>query len=331
MITEENNLPLIDIVVAVYNGQEYIMRCLDALYVSDYKNKRIIFVNDGSTDKTADILKQAQEKYPSLIVLSKDNGGVSSARNFAVDFSNAEYIATTDVDCRVEKNWLCEALQHFKDVRTAAVTGWLHYDVDNILSAVRESEYFIRFKNRMPSAKSVSCPVCLFKRDVLTEIGGFEVFYKVGGEDTDIGYKIIKYGRQVIFEKNMTAYHKAENNLKLYIKRNFRNAYNHVLLMNHRKMKESFQDDFFPLILRIQPVLTLTFLFSIIFSIFFPVFAYFALICVILILYNFFPVIIKTAQLKGLKSFVPACFYLSIRNLVWAFGLLFAIFKKKIK
>lgn len=70
------------VIVPIYNGEKYLERCLESIVNQAYKNLTIICVNDGSTDNSLAILK----KYKDIVVLSKQNGGLSSARNYALDF-----------------------------------------------------------------------------------------------------------------------------------------------------------------------------------------------------------------------------------------------------
>lgn len=73
------------VIVPVYNVEKYLHRCLDSLTNQTFKNLNIICVNDGSTDCSGDILDRYAEKDSRISVIHKSNGGVSSARNIALD------------------------------------------------------------------------------------------------------------------------------------------------------------------------------------------------------------------------------------------------------
>ena len=91
----------ISIIIPAYNAAKYIKRCVMSLKNQTYKNIEIIVINDGSTDNTLDIINDLD-----IIVIDKENGGVSSARNMGLDRCTGDYIIFVDADDYVEKNYL---------------------------------------------------------------------------------------------------------------------------------------------------------------------------------------------------------------------------------
>ena len=91
--------PELSIIIPVYNGQDYILRCLDSILrqqgASQYE---IIVVNDGSTDDTTKILSAVTEIYPNVTVINQANAGVSVARNNGIAASHGKYITFVDCD-----------------------------------------------------------------------------------------------------------------------------------------------------------------------------------------------------------------------------------------
>ena len=73
--------PLVSVVVPIYNGEKTIKRCLNSIMNQTQKRLIIICVNDGSTDKTAQILEDYQLKDRRIRVINQENGGRSAARN----------------------------------------------------------------------------------------------------------------------------------------------------------------------------------------------------------------------------------------------------------
>lgn len=90
------NHGLISVIIPIYNVESYLQRCLDSIYRNTYKNLEIICVNDGSTDNSLEILKSQQDER--VIIIDKENGGVSSARNAGLKIAKGEYIAFVDPD-----------------------------------------------------------------------------------------------------------------------------------------------------------------------------------------------------------------------------------------
>lgn len=93
-----NREPLVSVIVPVYNLEKVVPRCLDSLLAQIYKNIEIIVVDDGSKDASLDICREYSKKDSRITVMSKENGGVSSARNLALDNANGEYIVFVDSD-----------------------------------------------------------------------------------------------------------------------------------------------------------------------------------------------------------------------------------------
>lgn len=96
-------MPKVSVIVPVYNVEKYIEKCLNTLVNQTLEDIEIIIVNDGSKDKSEDIIKDFMKKYPKKIVyLTKENGGLSDARNFGIPHAKGEYVAFLDSDDYVE-------------------------------------------------------------------------------------------------------------------------------------------------------------------------------------------------------------------------------------
>ena len=92
----------VSIIVPVYNVEKYIDKCLDSLVNQTLKDIEIIVVNDGTKDKSEDIIKKYMSKYSNIVYLKKENGGQGSARNYGLDCARGDYIGYVDSDDYVE-------------------------------------------------------------------------------------------------------------------------------------------------------------------------------------------------------------------------------------
>jgi len=101
----------ISIIIPVYNGEEFLKRCLDSIIVQTYENWELIIVNDGSTDKTKDIIEEYIKKDKRIVVINKDNSGVSDSRNVGIDYSTGDYITFVDADDFLEENMLLSIIE----------------------------------------------------------------------------------------------------------------------------------------------------------------------------------------------------------------------------
>lgn len=99
----------ITIIVPVYNVEDYLASCLDSLINQTYKDIEIVCVNDGSTDGSGEILKNYAKKDRRIKVINKKNGGLSSARNAALEKCNTEYVMFCDSDDSFNEK-MCEKM-----------------------------------------------------------------------------------------------------------------------------------------------------------------------------------------------------------------------------
>lgn len=89
----------VSVIVPVYNVEHYLAKCLDSLVNQSLQNIEIIVVNDGSKDGSGNIIQQYSEKYSDKIkALTKENGGLSDARNFGIDQATGDYLGFVDSD-----------------------------------------------------------------------------------------------------------------------------------------------------------------------------------------------------------------------------------------
>lgn len=96
----------ISVIVPVYNIEEYIERCVNSILNQTYDNFEVLLVDDGSTDRSGEILDCYKEKDSRVKVFHKENGGSSSARNLAIDNANGEYLSFVDSDDYIEPDFL---------------------------------------------------------------------------------------------------------------------------------------------------------------------------------------------------------------------------------
>ncbi len=96
----------LSVVVAVYNLEEYLPRCLDSLVNQTLEDIEILCVDDGSIDSAPQIIDEYATKYPDKIkVYHKENGGEFTTRNYGLERARGEYVTFVDTDDYVELNW----------------------------------------------------------------------------------------------------------------------------------------------------------------------------------------------------------------------------------
>lgn len=98
--------PLISIVVPVYNVEVYLRQCIESIVGQTYKNLQIILVNDGSTDKSAQICKKYAENDCRIEVITQSNQGISAARNAGIEQVQGQYICFVDSDDFIDAQYV---------------------------------------------------------------------------------------------------------------------------------------------------------------------------------------------------------------------------------
>ncbi|MFW5847755.1 MAG: glycosyltransferase [bacterium] len=93
---------LISVIVPVYNVEKYLHKCIDSILAQRYTDFELLLINDGSTDTSGNICDDYAQKDSRVKVFHKQNGGVSSARNFGLDNAQGEWIGFVDSDDWIE-------------------------------------------------------------------------------------------------------------------------------------------------------------------------------------------------------------------------------------
>ena len=115
-------------IIPVYNGKKYLKECIDSILKSDYKDFEIIAVDDGSKDGSGDMLDGYSGEYANVKVFHKENGGVSSARNFGMEKAEGEYLIFVDCDDTLCENALNKIDEKLKNSDADFVVFGMSFD-----------------------------------------------------------------------------------------------------------------------------------------------------------------------------------------------------------
>lgn len=125
----------VSIIVAIYNLEGVLQRCLDSLIQVDERVLEILCVNDGSTDSSEQIIQSFEQKDARVILFNKPNGGLSSARNFGIRQAKGDYILFVDGDDYIfwdKLNYLLDELEREDKPLDAVWTGYVREDWNGI-------------------------------------------------------------------------------------------------------------------------------------------------------------------------------------------------------
>lgn len=124
-MSEKQKLPLISIIVPVYNSKLTIERCINSLLQQEFQNFEIILINDGSTDNSGIICEAYQKTDNRIHILEQENSGVSIARNKGIEKAVGKYILFLDSDDSLEKDMLSVYAQILSANSPDAIVGSL--------------------------------------------------------------------------------------------------------------------------------------------------------------------------------------------------------------
>lgn len=181
-MSRETELPLVSCVIAVFNGEAYLHEAIDSLLAQDYPHVEIIVVDDGSTDRTADVIERYGDR---LRVLSQPNRGVSIARNRGVEMASGRLLCFLDADDLLDPSKIgtqVSAFMHDSQLEFCDCHTLYFWSPEISAEALeRDPRYSDPFW-RKPLPAHIS--TWLFRRELWERVGGFSAARRYS-EDTD--------------------------------------------------------------------------------------------------------------------------------------------------
>lgn len=135
----------ISIIVPVYNAEKTLNRCIDSLLNQTYNNIEIVAVNDGSKDKSLDLLKKYKNK---IRVIDQKNAGPGAARNNGLLSATGEYVTFVDSDDELELNAIENMVNCLKKKTDIVISGFREYDETGkiVINMIPENNLWTQFK-----------------------------------------------------------------------------------------------------------------------------------------------------------------------------------------
>ncbi len=174
--------PTVSIVIPMYNEENKIGQCIKHVQALDYPKSHIeiIVVDDGSTDKSAQIVKSLAKQDSRIKYIFKKNSGKADSLNKGIEIAQNELIATLDADTYVEKDSLKHMVAHIESGADAVVPVTKVYNKDkNFITNIQSIEYLVtsflrKVLETIDSIYVTPGTFSLFKRDLLVKVGGFD-------------------------------------------------------------------------------------------------------------------------------------------------------------
>ena len=219
------SLPSVAIVVPAYNEAVGIERSVRSLAASDYPELTVVVVDDGSTDRTAEIV--AGLGLDRVHLVRQDNAGKATALNTGIELTDAEVIVMVDGDTQFESHTLRRLVAPLVDPDVGAVSG--NTKVGNrrgMLGRWQHIEYVVGFNLDRRMYEVLQCTptvpgaIGAFPREVLKGVGGVPT--DTLAEDTDLTLAIGRTGRRVVYAEEARAWTEAPSTLSALWRQRYR-------------------------------------------------------------------------------------------------------------
>jgi GT2 family glycosyltransferase len=213
------DLPRISVVVCTYNGGRTIAECLGACARLRYPNFEVIVVNDGSTDGTADVVRQFDVR-----LINTPNHGLSHARNVGLRAATGEIIAYVDDDARPDEHWLRYLAHTFQTSGHAGVGGpnIVPQDDPPLAHCVAHAPggpTHVLITDRL--AEHIPGCNMSFRTRCLREVGGFDPQFRIAGDDVDVCWRLQARGWTLGFHPAAVVWHRRRASARAYWRQQF--------------------------------------------------------------------------------------------------------------
>ncbi len=235
-------LPLVSIILVTYNSEKYITNCLKAIFAISYPHFELIIVDNNSKDRSVKIIQEFQRKYKNKItcIKEKNNLGYAKANNLAVNSSSGEFIFILNPDTIVSKNFLEPLISETTSKEVAAVQPLVYLFDKKTINLTGKITHYLGFDwlkdfntnniSKKQRIYSLSGSGILIRKSDFDKSGGFDEFFFMYYEDTDLSWKFNLLNKKIIFSPESILFHDYkylpdEKNQKLtqklfYIERN---------------------------------------------------------------------------------------------------------------
>lgn len=232
--------PFVSIIVPAYNEERVIEATLRSLLNSDYDNFEIIVVDDGSQDRTSEVVREHFGEQPLVRLFTEPNAGKAAALNLGLRHAKGDVIVALDADTQFPGNTIRMLARRFVDPEIGAVAGNAKVgNRINIVTRWQALEYITSQNMDRRAFASLNCitvvpgSVGAWRRDLIEICGGFSA--DTLAEDQDLTLRIRKLGYKIGYEESAIGWTEAPHSLRMLARQRFRWAYGTLqCLWKHR-------------------------------------------------------------------------------------------------
>ncbi|MBR5657533.1 MAG: glycosyltransferase [Prevotella sp.] len=194
----------LSVIVAIYNVEPYLERCLESIVHQDLSKDEyeVLLINDGSTDRSLEIAKRYEAEYTNFIVYSKENGGLSSVRNFGIEHSHGRFIMHVDADDFLEENVIGKVVKvaEDKELDLCFFRYISHPDGRKIDLFWNFSKYKLYTGEwLLLNNMKVTSTWCGIYNHSFLDKSGIEYFGRISHQDVEYNYRLYPLAKRVMF------------------------------------------------------------------------------------------------------------------------------------
>ncbi|MDQ2937072.1 MAG: bifunctional polysaccharide deacetylase/glycosyltransferase family 2 protein, partial [Acidobacteriota bacterium] len=222
--------PFVSVIVPAYNEELVIKNTINSLLASDYESYEIIVVDDGSEDKTSDVVRETFSGNARVKLFSGATGGKASALNLGLKYVKGEIVVALDADTLFAPQTIGALAHRFYDPRMGAVAGNAKVgNRINIVTRWQALEYITSQNMDRRAFASLNCitvvpgAVGAWRRELINKAGGFQS--DTLAEDQDLTLSIRRMGYNIGYEENAIAWTEAPDRLRTLARQRFRWAF----------------------------------------------------------------------------------------------------------
>jgi glycosyltransferase involved in cell wall biosynthesis len=202
------SLEKVSIIVPCYNQAKYLNEALQSVQEQTYANWECIIVNDGSLDETEEIVQEWVAKDTRFSYLKKENGGLSSARNFGISSSKGEFILPLDADDKIAHNYVGLAIRSFEEDPSLKVV-YCRAEKFGDGTGIWQLQPFSLLN--LCSNNMIFCSA-MYKKQDWELAGGYDEKMSFGWEDWEFWISILKNGGNVKCLDEVGFYYRIKSN-----------------------------------------------------------------------------------------------------------------------
>lgn len=179
--------PIVSIIVPCYNQAPYIAETLNSVLASNFEAWECIIMDDGSTDRSEEIIRPFCEKDKRIRYYRQENSGVSRARNHAVEYASGEFLLPLDGDDRIAPSYIRLAVEYMREHPDTRLVYCLAEHFDQLNGPWLLPEY----RYEWLVVENMIFNTSLFRKADFERVGGYNENMKTGFEDWDFFLKLI--------------------------------------------------------------------------------------------------------------------------------------------